>query len=192
MKEVQSTKYICEICGTGYDNKILALNCENIGTYITKLESMNLQKNHWYVIKSNNAIYLDFIYSIYGMENFSKNINNTSYRCIDFKPSLLGDDDVIYNLYHNICHSLENTLSEKIISPHYEILEILTIKQAYEKHKVLPRFVDINSAIYEEYSDMRTKILENKLKKLTYDDIKYETEIIDFLLDDIYGRRIIG
>ena len=44
MKEVQSTKYICEICGTGYDNAILAKNCENIGTYIAKLESMNPKK----------------------------------------------------------------------------------------------------------------------------------------------------
>lgn len=139
MKEKTITRFECSICGTLYEEETQAIQCEERGTVITKYRE-TLKPWNWYLLKSKNSdtIRTPFI----GHVSY-----HSHYKYDSICYGKIQLHDYLWNQYYEI--------------PDYEVLEVLSPRQAFEKCSLLINFKQKNDMGNIQYLSPKYKMPES-------------------------------
>ena len=171
MKEQVATLYTCDVCNTNYHNKETAALCEEYGKYLKDFDTDNVYKwykLHYHDLSGGQTLFI-FVEKI--------KLNTYERQC----------------LYTTIdLYSFENNEYFESKPNSWEIVEILTVSEAYERYRILPitsnshKINKLPNDIKEEINKILSKEIEQRLKTLTVEDVLNDNEIRYYLLKDLY------
>lgn len=167
MIEVQKLMYKCEICGSCYEEKQLAIKCEKRG----KQSKNSYPKYYWYHIKKS-------------WDNEEKHVF-----------ALKIEDLNLVNCLRNRKYIYEDLISSYggyDIVEDWDVVEVISVEDMYEKLQILPKLTTYSiEKIDVEFKKKLKLFLEQLIhKEKNYLLAQDKNKLIDLFFDTNYYQKI--